>query len=331
MDHQPTIFISEPIHPKGMAMLQGKAILIQATDTSKETAISLIKEADAAILRATTLFDKEVIEHGVKLKVIARTGIGVDNVDLKAAGEHGIIVCNTPGVNDETVAEHVLAIVLAFSKQLIALDLAVRKQRWKERFSARQMDIKDKRIGLIGYGNIGKATARKCKALGMEVWIHDPFIKNVQEDFTLVPDINEIFKECDFVSLHCPSLPATKNLVNEQTLSLMKTSAYLINTSRGELVDEQALTEHLKNGKIGGAALDVFRQEPLDASSALLDLPNVLLSPHVAGSTRESNERIAMAAVQAVLDTLHGKTPKHICNSNYLQADNVRMVPGYDR
>jgi D-3-phosphoglycerate dehydrogenase len=326
MDQQPKIFISEPIHSKGMAMLEGKAILIHAADTSKETAISLIKDADAAILRATTLFDKDVIDQGVKLKIIARTGVGLDNVDLKTAGEHGIIVCNTPGTNDETVAEHVVAIVLAFAKQIIPLDLAVRKQRWKERFSPRQIDIKGKRIGLIGYGNIGKATAHKCKALGMEVWVFDPFIKNGNEGVTHVTDLNEIFKNCDFVSLHCPALPATRNMVNEHTLSLMKASAYLINTSRGELVDELALIGYLKNRKIAGAALDVFRQEPVDASNPLLNCPNVLLSPHVAGSTRESNERIAMAAVQAVLDTLNGKTPQHICNSEYLRYG--RSFPG---
>jgi D-3-phosphoglycerate dehydrogenase len=331
MDQQPKIFISEPINAKGMAMLEAKAILIQAADTSKETAIALIKDADAAILRATTLFDKEVIDEAVNLKIIARTGIGVDNVDLKTAGENGIIVCNTPGTNDETVAEHVLAIVLAFAKQIITMDRAVRAQRWKERFSDRQIDIKGKRIGLIGYGNIGKATAQKCKALGMEVWVFDPFIKNGNEGITQVTDVNAIFKECDFVSLHCPSLPATKNLVNEHTLSLMKASAYLINTSRGDLVHEQALIEHLKNKKIAGAALDVFKQEPLDASSPLLELSNLLLSPHVAGSTRESNERIAVAAVQAVLDTLNGKTPQHICNSNYLRSENLRTVLNYDR
>lgn len=316
--HQPTIFISEPIHAKGMAMLEGKAILIQAPDTLKATALSLIKDADAAILRATTLFDKEVIEQGVKLKIIARTGVGLDNVDLKAAGEHGIIVCNTPGTNDETVAEHVVALVLALAKQIIPMDMAVRQQRWKERFSPRQMDVKGKRIGLIGYGKIGKATARRCRALGMEVWVFDPFTKIGNEGITHVTDIDEIFATCDFVSLHCPALPATKNLVNKHTLSLMKAGAYFINTSRGELVDETALIECLKQQKIAGAALDVFIKEPIDASNPLLHLPNVILSPHVAGSTRESNERIATAAVQAVLDTLNGKTPQHICNREYL-------------
>jgi Phosphoglycerate dehydrogenase and related dehydrogenases len=315
MNQLPKVFISEPIHPKGMAMLDGKAILIQAADTAKETAMALIKDADAAILRATTLFDKEVISQGVHLKIIARTGVGLDNVDLKAAGENGIIVCNTPGTNDETVAEHVVAVVLAFAKQIIPLNTAVREQRWEERFSLRQMDIKGKRIGLIGYGNIGKATACRCKALGMEVWVFDPFVKNGYEGVTQVTDIDDIFRECDFVSLHCPALPDTRNLVNANKLSLMKASAYLINTSRGELVDEDALIACLKNGKIAGAALDVFKQEPVAASHPLLQLPNVLLSPHVAGSTRESNERIATAAVQAVLDTLNGITPPHICNS----------------
>lgn len=318
MKDLPKVFISEPINAKGMEMLQGKADIVIAPDTRKETALALIGKADAAILRATTIFDKEVIGEGVNLKTIVRTGIGVDNVDLKFAGEKGIYVCNTPGTNDETVAEHAVAMILACAKQIILMDKAVRNQQWKERFSPKQIDIRNKTVGIIGYGHIGLATAHFCRCLGMQVIAYDPFISQAGLDTCFTNDIEVIFAKSDFVSLHCPSTPLTQKFIGTQYLNLMKKTAYLINTSRGELIDEPALVTALAENRIAGAALDVFKEEPLAADSPLLHFPNVILSPHVAGSTKESNERIAIAAAQAVLDTFNGQVPLNICNLDYL-------------
>lgn len=320
MKYLPKVFISEPIDYKGIAMLEGKTQIIVAPDTKKDTALSLIGDADAVILRATTVFDKEVIERAGNLKIIVRTGIGVDNVDLKFAGENGIFVCNTPGTNDETVAEHVVAMILAFAKQIVLMDKAVRSQNWKERFSPNQIDVKNKRVGIIGYGNIGFATAHFCKCLGMQVTAYDPFVSHTGSEINLTDSIETIFRESDFVTLHCPSTPLTHKFIGAKYLGLMKKGAYLINTSRGDLIDENALIDALKENRISGAALDVFKEEPLTAESELLQFPNVILSPHVAGSTKESNERIAMAAAQAVLDMIDGKTPLHICNVEFYAA-----------
>lgn len=323
MKYLPKVFISEPIDIKGIEMLKGKAEIIVSPDTKKETALSLIGDADAVILRATTTFDREVIEKAANLKIIVRTGIGVDNVDLKFAGENGIFVCNTPGTNDETVAEHVVAMILAFAKQIILMDQAVRNQNWKERFSPNQIDVKNKRVGIIGYGNIGFATAHFCKCLGMQVTAYDPFITHTGSEIKLTDSIETIFRESDFVTLHCPSTPLTHKFIGAKYLGLMKKGAYLINTSRGDLIDETALVTALRENRISGAALDVFKEEPLAADSQLLQFPNVILSPHVAGSTKESNERIAMAAAQAVLDTIDGKIPMNICNLDYYTNLNV--------
>ncbi|HEY4290913.1 MAG TPA: hydroxyacid dehydrogenase [Puia sp.] len=320
----PKVFISEPINPKGMEMLRGKVQVILAPDPGKKTVLSLIGEADAAILRATTVFDQEVISAGVNLKAIVRTGIGVDNVDLKFAGENGIYVCNTPGTNDQTVAEHVVAVIMAFAKQIIFMDRAVRSQKWKERFSPNQMDVRNKKVGIIGYGNIGQATAGFCRCLGMEVTAYDPFIDRSGLETSFTEDLATIFSESDFVSLHCPSTPLTHKLVDSRYLNLMKSSAFLINTSRGDLVDEPSLVRALEERRIAGAALDVFRNEPLAADNPLLAFPNVILSPHIAGSTKESNERIAIAAVQAVMDTINGKSPLNICNLQYFSAAQKR-------
>ena len=314
----PTVFISEPIDAKGLHKLEGFANIVLAPDTSRDTTIALLAQADAAILRATTIFDEEVIRAGVNLKVIARTGVGVNNVDLKAAGKQGIYVCNTPGTNDDTVAEHTMALILALAKQLFTMDRAVRNQHWGERFSPRQMDLQGKRVGIIGYGNIGQATARLCDCFGMHVTVYDPFVDQKVSGISFTEDLSRIFRLSDFVCLHCPVTSITKGLVGKKYLDLMHSGAYLINTSRGELIDEDALVEALTHKKIAGAALDVFETEPVGAASPFLQFPDVILSPHVAGSTKESNERIAVAAAQAVIDVLSGKTPQHVCNSEYL-------------
>lgn len=310
----------------GMDLLNGKVNIVLAPDTRRETAFALLPEADVAILRATTRFDKEMIGKGPRLKAIVRTGIGVDNVDLRSAGERGIYVCNTPGTNTDTVAEHVAAMVLALSKQVIFMDEAVRTQRWQERFSPDQRDIQNKKIGIVGLGQTGRATARLCKALGMEVLAYDPFLTNDDETIAMTGDLNNLFRESDFISLHCPSTPLTHRFIGSAYLGLMKKEAFLINASRGDLVDETALIKVLEERQIAGAALDVFDNEPPAKDNPLLHLSNVILSPHVAGSTRESNERIAIAAVRAALDTLNGKIPQHICNLEYLPVDYKEKV-----
>lgn len=320
------VFISEPIDERGMAILSDKVEVMLAPDTRKETALALIGDADAAILRATTRFDRDVICAGAKLQAIVRTGIGVDNVDLEFAGKKGIYVCNTPGTNDETVAEHVVAMVMALSKQVIRMDRAVRAQQWHERFSPRQRDVKNKLLGIIGLGKTGLATARFCTNLGMKVIAYDPYVANPLPDVRQTDRLEEIFSTADFVSLHCPSTPITHKMVGQQYLAMMKPSACLINASRGDLVEEEALVQALAADRIAGAALDVFEQEPLRADHPLMAFPQVILSPHVAGSTKESNERIATAAAQAVIDTLAGLVPKHICNLDFFPADKKAKV-----
>lgn len=313
----PKVFISEPIAPIGIEMLKEKAQIVMAPDTSKQTAMELVGDAEAVILRATTIFDKEVIDHGSHLKAIVRTGVGLNNVDLKSAAERGIYVCNTPGTNDETVAEHVLALILAFAKQIISMDEAVRSQHWEQRFSIRQMDVKNKRLGIIGFGKIGRATASLSHSLGMHITVYDPFVEKTGANVHFTDDLEAIFRDADFVSLHCPSTSITRRFINERYLRLMKKTAYLINASRGDLINEKDLIRVLEEESIAGAALDVFQQEPLCADSPFLNFKNVILSPHVAGSTKESNERIAIAAVQAVIDTLAGREPRNICNLEY--------------
>ncbi|OCX52553.1 hypothetical protein BEL04_13960 [Mucilaginibacter sp. PPCGB 2223] len=314
MPHLPVVFISEPIHAAGMEMLRDKVRIIQAPDTSRDTTIKLIKNADAVILRASTRFDREVIAHADKLKVIARTGVGVNNIDILAATNAGIFVCNAPNANERSVAEHALTMIMSLAKQIFPMHTAVRQNHWEARYLSSGTEINGKTLGLIGFGSIGKITADLCLAVGMKVMAYRPSGNINYPGVSEAQTIAQIFTEADFISLHCPSTPVNYHLVNQTLLGLMKTSAYLINTSRGDLIDEAALAAALNEGKIRGAALDVFEEEPILTSNPVLSARNVILSPHVAGSTYESDERLATIAVRAVLDTLSGKRPSNIIN-----------------
>lgn len=318
----PKVLLSEDINPLGKELLQGKAEIIIAPDTSEATAIKLARDVTGIILRATTQINAAVINNAPQLKVIARTGVGVDNVDIEAASEKGIFVCNFPGMNNLTVAEHTVAMILSLSKQVVHMHNSVKSGNWDERFSPYQIEVSERTLGIIGLGQIGYMVAKKCHhGLDMKILAYDPYARNkIKDDFiTFTDSLEDLFKESDFISLHVPNLPETKGLVNKELIGLMKESAFLVNTSRGAVIDEPALVEALTNRKIQGAALDVFWQEPLPVEHPFNSLNNVILSPHCAGSTWESNVRIAIGAAQAVLDVIEGRIPSTVYNAGLLK------------
>jgi len=314
---KPKVLLSEDINPYGKKLLEDRVELIIAPDTSEETAIELIKDVTGLILRATTIINKRVLSHAKNLKVIARTGVGVDNVDIEEATKRGIYVCNFPGMNNLTVAEQTISMIMSLSKQTIHMHNSVRKGNWNERFSTNQIEVSGRTLGIIGMGQIGQMVAQKCSVgLDMKILGYDPYVNGKLENDAIVftDSLEDLFKKSDFISIHVPNLPETEGMVNGKLISLMKSSAFLINTSRGVVVNEVELFEALKNNKIKGAALDVFHQEPLNLNSPINSLNNVLLSPHCAGSTWESNVRIASGAAQAVLDVIEGRVPESAYN-----------------
>ena len=311
---RPRVFVSEPVNQRGLDLLADRVTFVHAPDTSRETALRLVGDCAAALLRATTVFDADVIAAAPRLRVIARTGVGYNNVDLAACDARGIPVCTTPGTNHETVAEQTLAMILALAKQIIHQDHAVRTGQWGERFSPRQRDLRGQTVGLVGLGAIGRATAERCLALGMRVVAYDPFFRGDWPEITVYPELSGVLRRADYLSLHCPATPQTRGLIDAAALAQMPDTAYLINTSRGDLVVEADLVAALHAGTIAGAALDVFAAEPVRPGNPLLDCPNLILSPHLAGSTRDSNERIAVLAATAVLDVLEGRRPQHVVN-----------------
>ena len=273
-----------------------------------------MKDAEAILLSTAYKMTQDVISNASKLKVISRTGVGVDNVDVPAATEKGILVLNTPQANSISVAEHTVAMIVAISKQLLMYDSELREGNFKIRRSNKAVDIDGKTLGLIGCGRIGRFAAEKCKAaFGMNVIGYDPYITEA-EGITIYKDIEEVFKRADYISLHIPLTPETKNLVGDKLLSLMKPTAYIINTARGGIIDEQALAQKLKNEEIAGAALDVLESEPPTNDNPLLGLKSVILTPHTAALTKECSERVAYEAALGIADYMNGKTPRFIFN-----------------
>jgi D-3-phosphoglycerate dehydrogenase len=314
------ILLSQDIHPQARKMLDGFEVFLPK-DNLQASLVSAAKEADAIILRTVTCADAQVIENAPKLKIISRTGAGIDNVDVAEATKKGILVCNVPTASNISVAEHTLSLILSLAKDLPAMDKAVRSGAWKERNKNKAIDIEGKTLGIIGMGKIGSLVAAKANlGLGMKILAYDPFVASnfKQEGYTFVPKLEDLFENADFITLHCPNIPQTKGMVNKGLIDLMKPTSYLINCARGGVVDEAPLYEALRNKKIAGAALDVFSIEPPSSSDPLLSLDNILLTPHMAALTKEASVRVAVGAAQAVIDYFSQTKPQHICNAKEL-------------
>jgi phosphoglycerate dehydrogenase-like enzyme len=266
-----------------------------------------LRDVDA-MLASTDPLNRDVLA-GSTLRVVARQGVGYDSVDVSAATDLGIVVTTTPGVLEECVAEHTIALLLGVTRDLVRRDREVRAGNWSRRSLPR---MAGKTLGIVGLGRIGRAVVPRAQGLGMRVIAHDPFadVEYARErDVELCP-LDELLATADVVSLHSPSTPETANLINARTLARMKRGAVLINTARGGLVDEDALCEALRSGHLLGAALDVFKQEPLPADSPLAKLDNVLLCTHMAGLDLESVRDGSVLAAQCIVDLYQGRFPE---------------------
>jgi D-3-phosphoglycerate dehydrogenase len=313
------VLLSKPIDPAGMKVLEGKAELVILSDFNIETIKKMVADVEGIILRTNIKVTREIIDAAPNLKIISRTGVGVDNVDVAAATKRGILVCNTPGVNSNSVAEQALALLLGLAKQLKIMDKAVCEENWKIRNTGKAVDIEDKTLGLVGMGHIGSLLAQKCRlAFNMRVIVYDPYIKQT-EGVKLCSSLDQLFSQSDFISIHVPYAEQTHHLIDARLLDLMKPDSCIINTSRGSIVDEKALIEVLEKGLIAGAGLDVFEKEPPSQENPLLKFDNVIATPHSSALSRECVMKVAMTAVQAVVDYLEGRQPKYIYNKSELQ------------
>jgi D-3-phosphoglycerate dehydrogenase len=317
MRRRPKVLI-QPIHEAGARLLAGSGCDVRVALDPSPAALARDLEGCQGFLVRTAPVPASLIEAAASLQVIARHGVGTDNVDLAAATRRKIPVCITPRANALSVAEHVIALMLALAKHVVAYDAAVRKGEWSVREGFHAVDLAGKTLGIIGMGRIGTLVCRKAKAaFDMDVLAYDPFIapqRMEEAGAKVVETVLELLRASDAVTLHVPSSPGTKGLIGDEEIAAMKPTAFLINTARGSLVDEAALARALQERRIAGAGLDVFGREPPEATHPLFGLPNVVLTPHSAGLTLESAVRMATDAAQAIVDVLEGRRPEGVVN-----------------
>ena len=309
---QKTVLIPQDIHEEGKAYLRERGYEIKMGNGISSDVLKKDVEGCIAILIRTAPLPADVLEAGQGLKVIGRHGVGVDNIDLEAATRLGIWVTNAPESNSNSVAEHVIGLIIACARNFIRCDREFRDGNFKIRNQLIGMDLEGKTLGILGLGRVGSLVAKKASlGLDMKVVGYDPYISadRVAPEVQKIDDWDQVFKTCDFVTLHLPASSETKGIVGKRELSLMKPSAYLINAARGEIVSEAELVEALKAKQIAGAGLDVFEKEPPDRDNVLLALGNVVLSPHNAALTEEAMIRMATHAAQGIDEVISGKRP----------------------
>ena len=322
------VIVADKISERGVALLKEQAGWNMVL-TTKDTLDAEIADADALIVRSATKVTPELMEKAPRLRVVGRAGVGVDNIDLDEATRRGVLVMSTPGGNAVSVAEHTFALMLALARQVPRLDKAMHEGKW-EKGSAAGTEVRGKTLGLIGLGRIGSEVAVRAEAFDMRVLGYDPYISEAaarEMQVELVP-LEKLLAESDFVSLHTAVSPATQNLINAKTLAQMKKGARLINAARGELIDEAALAEALKSGHLGGAALDVFVEEPTK-NPTLVGLPNVVATPHIAGSTTEAQEEVGTQVAVQVRDYLADGVIRNAVNLPALSPDQYRRGRPY--
>ncbi|MDK3157351.1 C-terminal binding protein [Kamptonema cortianum] len=296
----------------------GAKLLIAQTG-SEEELLSLVPQADA-ILTCFRKVSAAVISAGEKLQVVGRYGIGVDNIAVDEATRRGIPVTNVPAYCLDEVAEHVLALLLAGARSICRYDSAVREGNWQLQTGMPIFRVRGRTLGIVGFGKIGQTLAQKARGLGLRIIAYDAYLKPeiaAQHAVELLP-LDDLLAQADFVSLHTPLTPETQNLMNADRLRRMKPTACLINTSRGGIIDHDALVTALREGWIAGAALDVFVPEPLPADHPLLGLSNVIATPHAAFYSEESVLELEVLAAQNVAAILSGRKPAAVVNPEVL-------------
>lgn len=322
---KPKVWLTHPLDPEAIARLEATADTLISTDGAGLPAIA------AAIVGSKITFDGDFMDRlGPGLKVIARTGIGADNIDLVAAAERGILAVNTPDAPSESTAEHAVALLLALSKRVVAGDRSLRGDRFS-RAQLLGMELRGRVIGVIGFGRIGRRVAEICAlGLGMRVLAFDPYVDLGQATVPgveMVDELDALLSRADVVTLHTPLTPETYHLLGERELCRMKTGGYLINASRGGVLDQDALLRLLQSGHLAGAGLDVFAGQPPAPGDPLLSLPNVVVTPHIGSYTSRGVKAMGLGAVDQVLQVLRGERPDFLLNPKAWPGRSITAQP----
>ena len=324
------VLVSDPIDSAGIDILSQVATVDVKIGLSPEQLVQLIPDYDALMIRSGSRITKEIIEAGHQLKIIGRAGVGVDNVDVNAATRQGIVVVNSPEGNTIAAAEHAIAMMLALSRHIPDANASVKRGEW-DRKTFVGTEVYKKTLGVVGLGKIGSHVATAAKAMGMKLLAYDPFISNERAEQLgcRLVEMDILIQEADYITLHIPKTPETANLINAAALAKMKPNARIINCARGGIIDEAALAEALKAGKIGGAALDVYDSEPLGDSPLKSLGKEVILTPHLGASTAEAQVNVAIDVAEQIRDVLLGLPARSAVNIPGLSPDVLEELKPY--
>jgi len=323
------IIVAEKVSPSAVAQLQEPGWTILTADQLEGKLPEHLETADALIVRSAVQADAKLLEHGKKLRVIGRAGVGVDNIDLDAATHKGIAVMNTPGANAVAVAEQTLGMMLAMARHLCRADALMHAGKWEKK-SLQGTELRGKTLGIIGLGRIGMEVARRARAFGMDLVAHDPFVSVsvAKEQSIRLATLDELYAASDYITLHVGLTPQTTGMINSASIGKMKKGVRLVNCARGELVNEAELAAALKEGRVAAAALDVFVEEPLK-NSPLTALDNVILTPHVGGSTHEAQEAVGVQIAQQVKEYLKHGVIQNAVNVPSVSAEEYAAMQPY--
>ncbi len=315
------ILVPDNVHPRAIEVLQSRAgIRVSAPGKMERKALlDAVGAAHALIIRSGVTADAELISRAPELKAIARAGVGVDNVDLAAATARGIVVMNTPGGNTISTAEYTMGLMLALSRHIAPGHQSLADGRW-DRKAFTGVELKGKTLGIIGLGRIGQAIAKRAQAFEMAIVAHDPYLPPPVAAALGVPllDLEDVYARSDYLTLHALVTDETRGMINAGAIARMKDGVRIINAARGALIDSADLADALSTGKVGGAALDVYEQEPPPGDHPLIGLPNVLHTPHLAASTSDAQVTVAVEAAELILAYLLDGVAENVCNAEVL-------------
>jgi D-3-phosphoglycerate dehydrogenase len=328
------IVVCDPISPKGIALLQQRPefeVVVLPKRLPEPELLPLVADAVALLVRSETKVTRKVIEAAPKLRAVGRAGVGVDNVDVAAATQRGVVVMNTPGGNTVTTAELSFAMLLALARKVPQAHSSMAAGKW-DRKLFQGIELLDKTLGILGMGRIGSEVAKRARAFGMRVIAYDPYLtedraKAIGAEFSA--EVDDVYRVADFISVHMPVTPETKGMLNAAAFAKMKPGVRIVNCARGEIISETDLVAALESGKVAGAALDVFAVEPLPAEHPYRKQPNIILTPHLGASTQEAQEKCGIEVAEVITAYLLTGEVRNAVNLPYLDAKTYEQVKPY--
>ena len=320
------ILVSDPLAEEGLAILKEKFTVDEKTDLKEEQLVAIIADYDALLVRSGTEVTAPVIEAGKKLKFIGRAGAGVDNINMEAATRKGIIVANAPEGNTLAATEHTVAMMLSLARNIPQANASLKQKQWK-RSQFMGIELNEKTLGIVGLGRIGREVAKRASVMGMHIAGYDPFISKEKAAQIGVEamSIEELFRVSDIITVHTPLIKETRHVINAKSIATMKDGVRIINCARGGIIDEKALYDAVVSGKVAGAALDVFEEEP-PVHSPLLDLDQVIVTPHLGASTVEAQQNVAVSIAKQCISVLEGGSAKYVVNAPLVPADQQDII-----